>query len=111
MIWYLDRSEVPDLEQIPPQVLRFLVGRAEQAAGRWDKLARYYLGRHDILRHQGDNEVKVAVNYAKYVVDIALGYYLGRPVKYDANQVDALGRKVDLRPLLDCYGPFTYLRN
>ena len=103
MIWYLDRSEVPDLEQIPPQVLRFLVGRAELAAGRWDKLWRYYLGRHDILNAQGDNEVKVAVNYAKYVVDIALGYYLGRPVKYDANQVDALGRKVDLRPLLDCY--------
>ncbi len=28
----------------------------------------------------------VAVNYAKYVVDIAQGYYLGEPVKYDANE-------------------------
>ncbi len=47
--------------------------------------------------------MQVAVNYAKYVVDIALGYYLGQPVKYDANPVDELGRKVELAPLLRCY--------
>lgn len=103
MIWYLDRAEVPDLEHISPQVLSFLVRRGELAGARYDKLWRYYLGRHDILRDKSGDEVKVAVNYAKYVVDIALGYYLGRPVKYDANQVDALGRAVDLAPLLDCY--------
>lgn len=102
MIWYLDRAEVPDLEHIPSQVLGYLVRRGEGAKGRYDRLWRYYLGHHDIFRNR-DEEIKVAVNYAKYVVDIALGYYLGQPVKYDANQVDALGRSVDLRPLLDCY--------
>ena len=103
MIVYLDRSEVPDLEQVPSGVLRWLIRRAELAEGRYDRLWRYYLGRHDILRTRKEGEVQVAVNYAKYVVDIALDYYLGRPVKYDPNQTDALGRPVDLSPLLDCY--------
>lgn len=103
MIVYLDRSEVPDLEQVPSGVLRWLIRRAELAEGRYDRLWRYYLGRHDILRARKEGEVQVAVNYAKYVVDIALNYYLGRPVKYDPNQTDALGRPVDLSPLLDCY--------
>lgn len=103
MIVYLDRSEVPDLEQVPSGVIRWLIRRAELAEGRYDRLWRYYLGRHDIFRQRKEGEVQVAVNYAKYVVDIALNYYLGRPVKYDPNQTDALGRKVDLSPLMDCY--------
>ena len=77
MIIYLDHSEVPDVERIAPGVLRYLVRRAELAAARYDKLDRYYLGRHDIFRACREGEVQVAVNYAKYVVDIALGYYLG----------------------------------
>ena len=40
MIVYLDRSEVADLECIPPQVLRWLVRRAEMAQSRYDKLWR-----------------------------------------------------------------------
>lgn len=103
MIVYLDRSEVPDLEQVPSGVIRWLIRRAELAEGRYDRLWRYYLGRHDIFRQRKEGEVQVSVNYAKYVVDIALNYYLGRPVKYDPNQTDALGRKVDLSPLLNCY--------
>lgn len=103
MIIYLDHSEVPDVERIAPGVLRYLVRRAELAAARYDKLDRYYLGRHDIFRTCREGEVQVAVNYAKYVVDIALDYYLGQPVKYDANPVDELGRKVELAPLLRCY--------
>ena len=103
MIVYLDRSEVPDVERVSPQVLGWLVRRAEIAQGRYDRLWRYYLGQHDIFRARKEGEVQVAVNYAKYVVDIALNYYLGRPVKYDPNQTDALGRPVELGPLLDCY--------
>ncbi len=49
MIIYLDHSEVPDVERIAPGVLRYLVRRAELAAARYDKLDRYYLGRHDIF--------------------------------------------------------------
>ncbi|MCD7735298.1 MAG: phage portal protein [Clostridiales bacterium] len=107
MILYIDREEVPDVENIRPEVLRYVVEQAERANGRFDRLHRYYRGDHDNLR-QGKpepEEVRVAVNYAKYVVDITLGYYLGDPVKYDANRThDAEGgQSIDLTPLLGCY--------
>ena len=110
MIWYLDREEVPDVEDLPPEVLRYLVERAERAAGRYQRLEEYYRGEHPNLKgRKNPDEVQVAVNYAKYVVDTGLGYYLGEPVKYDANQVSrnrngAEGKKViDLCPVLECY--------
>ncbi|MCD8353306.1 MAG: phage portal protein [Clostridiales bacterium] len=122
MICYLDREEVPDVEDISPAVLRYLVERAEEAAGRYQRLDDYYRGLHPILRQRKTaDEVQVAVNYAKYVVDLGLGYYLGEPVKYDGNprrrkEKDpfggvevSLGRRraadkaLDLSPLLDCF--------
>ncbi|MCD8086798.1 MAG: phage portal protein [Clostridiales bacterium] len=87
MIIYLDRDEVPNLEDIPSSVLWHLIRKAEGANGRFLKLDRYYRGQHDNLRRKPEaDEVLVAVNYAKYVVDIAQGYYLGEPVKYDTNE-------------------------
>ena len=86
MIIYLDRAEVPDLEHIPGQVLQHLISASEQANGRYDKLHRYYLGRHDNTKKPLDEgESVVTINYAKYITDIILGYYLGEPVKYDTN--------------------------
>lgn len=108
MILYLDRKEVPDREALSPEVLRWCVRKGEQAAGRYRRLERYYRGEHDIFRRKREaEEIPVAVNYAKYVVDIVLGYYLGVDVKYDPNPVrrsgESRGRALDLRPLLDCY--------
>ncbi|MCD7919651.1 MAG: phage portal protein [Clostridiales bacterium] len=105
MICYLDRGEVPDLEDISPQVLRYLVRKAEAAAGRYRRLQDYYLGRHPSLqgKHSPD-EVRVAVNYAKYVVDTALGYYLGEEVKYDPNaRANEGGGAVDIGPVERAY--------
>lgn len=117
MILYLDKRELPNREDPSPELLRWCVRKAEQANGRYGRLDRYYRGDHDIFHHSGgQQEVRVAVNYAKYVVDIALGYYLGEPVKYDPNPrpwsreagmenwTKVLGRpSVDLGPLLSCY--------
>ncbi|MCD7918147.1 MAG: phage portal protein [Clostridiales bacterium] len=101
MICYLDRDEVPNLEDIDPQVLRYLVRKAEAAAGRYRRLQDYYLGRHPSLQgKRNPDEVRVAVNYAKYVVDTALGYYLGEAVKYDPNaRANGNGQAVDLSPV------------
>ncbi len=107
MILYLDRAEVPDLEEISPEVIRYCVRKAEQANARYQRLDRYYRGEHDIFRRAaGAEEIRASANYAKYVVDIALGYYLGEGVKYDANRrpsAGAWGREIDLAPLLGCY--------
>ena len=93
MILYLDRSELSPEGTPSPAVLRWCVRKAEQAAGRYGKLDRYYRGDHDIFHRTGDQEVRVAVNYAKYVVDIVLGYYLGDAVKYDPNPRPWNGRQ------------------
>ena len=121
MILYIDKTEVPDFEDLSPSVLRYCIRKAEQARGRYKHLMDYYLGQHDIfLGKPGTNEVRVSANYAKYVVDVTLGYYLGEAVKYDANRQqegkaahddemetvtpDLSGSDViDLSPLLDCY--------
>ena len=71
MIIYLDRAEVPDLEHIPGQVLQHLISASEQANGRYDKLHRYYLGRHDNAKKPPEQgESVVTINYAKYITDI-----------------------------------------
>ena len=106
MILYIDRAEVPDVEHLSSQVLRWCLRKAEAAAGRYARLERYYRGDHDILHRPGADQVRISVNYAKYVVDIALGYVLGEAVKYDANP-RAWHRsgapRIDLGPLLSCY--------
>lgn len=118
MICYIDQKEVPDVEKIPPSVLRYLIRKAETANGRYTRLDRYYRGDHDILRAAPADEVRVSVNYAKYITDIILGYYLGEPVKYDANDkadksISAAGadgtslgtadREIDISPIQDAY--------
>lgn len=113
MILYVDRQDLPDPEHPDPAVLRWCIRKAEIANGRYQRLDRYYRGEHDILRRSGgEGESRVAVNYARYVVDIALGYYLGTDVKYDPNPQSwneapsrgLLGQRVlDITPLLTCY--------
>ena len=44
LICYVDRAEVPNLEDIDPAVLLYLIQKAEQAAGRYTRLDRYYRG-------------------------------------------------------------------
>ena len=50
MILYIDKTEVPDLENLSPSVLRYCIRKAEQARGRYKHLMDYYLGQHDIVK-------------------------------------------------------------
>lgn len=78
MICYIDRTEVPDVENIAPNVLQYLITNAERANQRYSKLDQYYRGHHDIFNGKPKpDEARVAVNYAKYITDITMGYYLG----------------------------------
>lgn len=132
MIIYLDKDIVPDIENIPPEVISYVIGKAQNANTRYNKLNDYYLGKYPNSKQASKDSVNVIVNYAKYVVDIALGYYLGDPVKYDNNAlrdtsalnagslkvaVDNDGQlkkaeqfnksdeedKIDISPLINCY--------
>ena len=118
MIYYIDREELGDVEALDPAVLLYLIQKAEQANSRYTRLERYYRGEYPLLYPRPEpEEVRVYINYAKYVVDIALGYYLGQPVKYDHNltrhalpqpengnqRLPADTAAIDLAPLLRCY--------
>ncbi len=85
MVIYIDRKEVPDVENISNAVFRYLIEKAQQEADRYNKLYNEYLGREKTTKVTKD-EVKVNVNYGKYVVDIVRGFFLGEPVKYDNNE-------------------------
>lgn len=85
MILYIDRETVPDIDNgiIDNKVLKYVVEKAvKNDANRYDKLYSYYLGRNV---NKEKDRVSVNANYAKYIVDIIKGYFLGEPIKYDNN--------------------------
>lgn len=131
MIIYIDRAAVPDTENISNEVFKYLLNHARPEIKRYDDLYRAYLGKNKPEKAD-KNEVRVNINYVKYVVDIVRAFYLGEPVKYDSNdesnaandgkplsggtevtvrngkvikhEWDAIaGRKLDIRPILNAY--------
>lgn len=87
MAIYIDRNEVPDAENIPPQVMEYVVNKHIQQVGRFEKLHNYYLAKNKV-EMTVENAVPVTASYPKYIVDVILGYYLGDPVKYDTTEED-----------------------
>lgn len=51
------------------------------------KLKRYYIGEHSILKHERRNpnapNFKTVANHAKDIADTATGYFLGSPITYN----------------------------
>ena len=73
---------------------------------RIKNLIGYYDGEHDIINRKKPSalsNVKVVVNHAQFITDIATSYLLGNPVEY-ALKKDATGFKDDdLKPIMDMY--------
>lgn len=86
MIIYIDKKSVPDMENIPNEVFKYLLEKAKPEVDRLNQLYNEYLGRAKEGGEKKDNEVKVKVNYCNYVVKIVRGFFLGEPVKYDNNE-------------------------
>lgn len=86
---YIDRELVPDVNNIPETVLKYVIKKHKEQLARLQKLHDYYYGNHAILTKNSDDEdsVQVMANYAKYIVDVGLGYYLGEAIKYDAKKI------------------------
>ena len=88
MAIYIDAHDVPDVENIRSDVLRFVIREHRRQVARWDKLMAYYMARNDVVTQNTEGEVKVIADYPKYITDVILGFYLGDPVKYDTRQED-----------------------
>lgn len=95
MAIYIDVGTVPDVNHISSSVFRYLIRKHKEQIGKFQKNYDYYLGKHNIFKPSEDDEdkVKVCANYAKYVVDISTGYYLGEPVKYNSEKNDDKQKK------------------
>lgn len=86
---------------ITPAVLARVIERHEAEMPRLRRLFDYYTGRQAILnrtkktKNAANN--KIVCNNAKYITDIATGYFIGTPVKYSAAD------GADISPLVSVY--------
>jgi SPP1 family phage portal protein len=88
-----DRDLIPDLNDIPLLLLASCIREHQKEVARLDRLDEYYKGDHAILtRDRGDGvslpNNKLVANHAKYITDIATGYVIGIPVKYEGTGID-----------------------
>jgi SPP1 family phage portal protein len=82
-------------------LLAKLIEKHESRNGRYEKLKRYYLGRHDILNRRrmsdGVANNKIVCNHAKYITDMAQSYLVGNAVTYSPSE------GYDIEPLKNAY--------
>lgn len=86
-ILYMERSSVESLTEA--DIKRLIEENGDVA--RYQHLADYYLGKHDILnavkRDSTAPNNRIVGNMAKYITDTAVGYFLGKPVVYSSQDV------------------------
>lgn len=88
-----DRDLIEDLNDIPTALIASCIKEHQAGLARLNKLNDYYKGEHDILKRNLERETqlpnnKLVANHAKYITDIAVGYVIGTPVKYDGTMID-----------------------
>ena len=91
---------LPKDTPITNQILNDVIDYNERYKERFEKLERYYLGQHDILKREKDDRLsnnQVVVNHAKYITDTNVAYLLGNPVDYQVS------KGLNIEPLLDAY--------
>ena len=78
-----------------PELLRGVLREHARNTVRLQRLKAYYEGRHDILRRErrkGLPNTRVPHNYPAYISDMAAGYLIGTPVRYEHDDTQALNQ-------------------
>lgn len=80
---------------VPARLLLSCIKEHQQTVGRIKRLEDYYKGDHPILRRdlgadKGLPNNRLVANHAKYITDVATGYFGGDPVKYGGAGIDQL---------------------
>lgn len=90
------REHMPDPNRVPPKLLKSCIKEHRDGIARIDRLEQYYKGEHDILKRDlgGDDKGlpnnKLVANHAKYITDVAAGYFGGDPVKYSGSGIEPI---------------------
>ena len=111
-VFYFDKGAGD--EMLAPDELSQLLSKHNRAMHNWfNKLMKYYLGKHSILEKMskapGKPDNRLIVNFAKELVDTEVGYFAGTPVKFDYDdngkpndELDqAINKFVDINDLTD----------
>jgi SPP1 family phage portal protein len=87
-----------DETALSKELIYKLIRKHTQERSHLQKLKKYYLGEHAILKHERRNKnapnFRTVANHAKDIADTSTGYFMGNPIKYN-NTADS-----DLGPLL-----------
>lgn len=81
-------GELPSAE-----LLRGVMREHARNCARLHRLQAYYEGRHDVLRRErrkGLPNSRVPHNYPAYISDMAAGYLIGTPIRYEYDDAEAL---------------------
>jgi len=80
--------------------IRKAIKANEEKSTLRNRLWKYYLGKHDISGRDklpGLKNNRIVVNHAKYIVDVNVGYLLGNPVEYQAEE------GINIDPVVEAY--------
>jgi len=79
-------------ELLTPEEIEELIEEHATTVSRYHKLHDYYRGKHDILDKQTTNQDapnnKTVNNYAAYITDLQVGYFLAKPISYKIPDLD-----------------------
>jgi len=81
----LEMFAVPKDSKLSVDLIESAIKYNEDDRKRYDKLEKYYIGTHAILkRHKPPTakNTRVVINHANYITDTSVGYLLGNPVEY-----------------------------
>lgn len=95
-----DRELIEDLDNVPVPLVQSCVKEHRAGVPRLNQLESYYLGKHPILNRRSSVSSalpnnRIVANHAKYITDIAVGYVMGNPVKYEGASIDELLKVFD----------------
>ena len=81
-----------------PEMLRGVLREHARNCARLQRLYAYYEGRHDVLRRErrkGLPNSRMPHGYPAYISDMAAGYLIGTPIRYEYDDPDALKALAD----------------
>lgn len=85
--------------EITQKTVLGFISEHQKMLERYKKLQEYYEGKSEILKREtekGNNiNNKLVNNYAGYITDMAIGYFMGRPVNYAQ-----IGENTDFLPVM-----------
>lgn len=88
------RELLGNWDEIPPDMLKSCIDEHRKGIDRLNRLEKYYLGQHDILLRQMEGKGlpnnRLVANHAKYITDMAVGYFAGDPVKYAGSGIEPI---------------------